>query len=284
MRGLMSFFYRLLKYKSFRVIRFSFYRNSNIKKNENSLLLTRLCYEGHHLEKAVKNQYSESRGKDRARRLEELIHEAKGRDTGQRHLIQWAEGILDAFKSKQERKEKMVEPRTDGETVSGNPDVLNAVLNRKSVRFWLPRVVEPPLIKKIVEAGLNGPLSCNRQAIRVGVVENEPHGMVFGTAANKSMLSKAPLVLYVAVDRRLYYEKYAPGLDAGSFCANALLAGEALGLGGCWMYGCETADQRMLRKQFHLSRSYYFYSALLIGYPAENAHKPPRKSAESVIV
>ncbi|MCP5103421.1 MAG: hypothetical protein GY950_08580, partial [bacterium] len=255
-RSLMVFCYRLLRYRPFRVFRFSFYRNYDIKKSDDQLLLTRLCYEGHHLEKAVKNDYSETRGKDRAILLEKIAAEVAGRNLGRPHLIHWAETILAEFAAKQERK-KMALPQpvdiVDDDLPVSNPDIVRAISNRRSVRFWRPEPVDRESIEKIVEAGMNGPLACNRQALRVGLFENESDTMVLGTAANKSMLSKAPLILYVAVDRRLYYEKYAAALDAGSFCANALLAVEAFGLGGCWMYQCETADQ----KKYDALRAYY---------------------------
>ncbi|MCP4213893.1 MAG: hypothetical protein GY765_04510 [bacterium] len=283
MHGLSRLLYRLLKYKSFRVCRFFYYLHSSITKCDNSLLLTRICYEGHHLEKAVKRQNSNTRGKERARRLSRLVEEANKRNCGNQQLLKWAEAIRAAFQLKQETKEMRLERVTERDTATSEPGVMEALLNRKSIRFWLPRSVKPPVVEKIIEAGLNGPLSCNRQAIRVGVVANETQHMVPGSAANKSMMAKAPLILYIAVDRRMYYEKYAPALDTGSFCANALLAAEALGTAGCWIYQCEAANQRKLRKRFGLSRSYYFYSALLIGYPAENAHKPPRKTVESVM-
>ncbi|MCP4219235.1 MAG: hypothetical protein GY765_31665 [bacterium] len=215
--------------------------------------------------------------------MSRLLKEAGQRDCGNLPVLQWAEDILAAFQSMRETQKIHLEPVRQSDTAGGEPGVMQALANRRSIRFWLPRPVKRPDVEKIIAAGLDGPLSCNRQAIRVGAVENELQHMQQGSAANKSMLAKALLILYIAVDRRMYYEKHAPALDASSFSANALLAAEAMDLGGCWLYQCEAAKQRTLRIRFGLSRYHYFYSALLIGYPAETAHKPPRKTVESVM-
>jgi nitroreductase len=280
---LIKLLYELFKYKTLRRIKFWFYNSYDIRKSDDELLITRICYEGHHLEKAIKHSFSENLGKDRANRLKKMIEEAKKRNLKQEKIIYWAEELLDKFALRQQEKSRLIS-QCDAITIPSNGNtVIKAILSRKSIRFWLPKLVNRDLVEKIIEAGMNGPSSCNRQAIKVGVKENTVNNIIFGESNNKSMFSKAPLILYIAVDKRLYQEKYACALDAGSFCANALLVVEALGLGGCWIYQCESANQKDLRKQFNLPKYYYFYSALLIGYPAEVAEKPLRNDVKNVI-
>ena len=106
------------------------------------------------------------------------------------------------------------------------------------------------------------------------VVENDLNNIVEGNGTNKSMSEKAPVIIYLGIDERLYPEVYAPALDAGIALQNIVLASHALGLGSCLMYQAESVDQNKLREKLGAPNYYRIYCAVLMGYPDENPTAP----------
>ena len=96
---LIRLLYELFKYKTFRRIKFWFYNNYDIGKSDDELLITRICYDGHHLEKAIKHSFSENLGKDRANRLKKMVEAARKRNLKQEKIIEEKLGLLNRRKN-----------------------------------------------------------------------------------------------------------------------------------------------------------------------------------------
>jgi len=90
-------------------------------------------------------------------------------------------------------------------------------------------------------------------------------------------------MIYVAIDERLYAEKYSAAMDAAAAIQNMLLMAHYLELGGCWMYLSELTNQNKLQKKLGLKNYFYVYSVILLGYPAEFPKEPCRKPLEKIV-
>jgi len=273
----------LLKKKDPKLAKFNEYINKDPAKLDNDLLITSLCYHGHHVDKITKCNYKENLGISKYRRLEKLFFEFKQRKLNNTNISNWISDVLNNYDRFAKTRKKILNTESSELKPLNQSSIIDFILNRASVRFWQPRVVEQEKINKIIEAGINGPVSCNRHPFKVGIKMNTIDKIERGEAKNSSLLYKAPLKLYVAIDERLYREKYACALDCGSFCSHALLAANSLGIEGCWIYGCEALDQVKLRNQFNLPKHYYFYSILLLGYPEEKPEKPARRKIGDIL-
>ena len=274
----------LFKKKDHRLTKFNRYINADPVKLDDDLLITSMCYHGHHVDKVTKCSYKENLGRSKYRRLKNLFSEFQKRELNHKKISNWIYHVIGNYENFLKTKAILIEENIKICSPHPSSSIIDFILSRASVRFWFPRLVEQEKVKKIIEAGINGPISCNRHPFKVGIKTKNLDQIKLGEAKNSSLLDKAPLQLYVAIDERLYKEKYACALDCGSFCAHALLAANSMGIEGCWIYGCETLDQSQLRSQFNLSKDYYFYSILLLGYPAENPLKPARRNIKDIFI
>jgi len=198
---------------------------------------------------------------------------------------EWARQILDRFLTwcVNPRRE-LQPPDPDGTPMADATPCLRALRARRSVRFWLSQAVPRSLLLEVLEAATWAPSAFNRQPWRFCVVENDPQNMeAAGDASNASMIAKAPVRIYVAVDGRLYEEEQASVLDAGTAAMNLLLAAHAHGLGACLLYQGELVHQEALREFFALGRDWTFPLVVLTGYPAEDPAAPGRVAVGEIV-
>jgi nitroreductase len=191
---------------------------------------------------------------------------------------EWARQVLDRFLTWCVKPTRDLQPPDpDGAPVADAGRCLRALRERRSVRFWQRQPVPRSLLLEVLEAATWAPSAFNRQPWRFCVVENDGQDReTVDDASNASMIAKAPVRVYVAVDGRLYEEEQAPVLDAGTAAMNLLLAAHAHGLGACLLYQGELVDQDALREYFSLGRDWTFPLVVLAGYPAEEPAAPGR--------
>lgn len=192
----------------------------------------------------------------------------------------WAGEILEQYKTWVKNKEKVI-PNTTREIEY--KDIFDVIKSRRSIRFWKKQLVTKETISKIIEAGTYAPSSFNRMTWKFFVVENELENIVEGDSSNKSMIEKAPVRIYVAIDERLYGEEYAAAMDAALVSQNILLSAQALGLSACLIYQCEIIDQEKIKAMLNIPEYYKVYCAILLGYPDESPSVPGRVSVDDVI-
>ena len=198
------------------------------------------------------------------------------------HDVLWAMDILEKYKrwASGEKKNYVIKPKIKGDAEIAS-DFKKVIFNRRSVRFWINKMIPRQTINDILEMGTMAPSSCNRQPWKFVVVENtKPREG--NNPSNKEMIEFAPYIIYVAIDRRMHPEKHAPFIDAGLVTQNILLAIEYYGLKACGMYQCEGVNQKRLRKILDFSSNDYICVAIPFGFPAEIALTPKRISVDKI--
>jgi nitroreductase len=196
--------------------------------------------------------------------------------------IHWARQISIRFKN------WMKNPRPEISSVAvlaGNEaelKIFNLIRSRRSVRYWKKKKVPVDLINRILEAGTWAPSAFNRLPWRFFVAETPVEDLADGDASNPGMFASAPVRIFVAVDDRLFFEKYSGPLDAGLAMQNMLLMAHALGLGACLVYQGEFIDPAMLEKYYRVPLYCKVYCAILIGYPDENPIAPARMNIDEI--
>ncbi len=126
---------------------------------------------------------------------------------------------------------------------------LELVKERRSVRRYLPRPVEPEKIDLCLEAARLAPSACNCQPWHFIVVsdpkkKDELARAAFGGIyATNAFASRAP-VLVAALIRKAgilpgitgkFQDKHYPLIDLGIACEHFVLQAAELGLGTCWL-------------------------------------------------
>ncbi len=195
--------------------------------------------------------------------------------------IAWAQGCSRKYDDWRNSSRPML--KTELPDQKHRSESLEAMIrNRRSVRLWKKRPVPREMIKQLLEAGTYAPSAFNRLPWRFFVVETSPDLLKDGDASNPGMFASAPVIIYVAVDERLFFEKYSGPLDAAFAMQNMLLMAHHLGLGTCLVYQGEFADVKELESEFGIPEYCKVYCAILLGYPDELPLRPARMPVEEI--
>lgn len=247
---------------------------------DNNFLDTIITHRSHRLDKAIKGQA----GTDYAEfnsQLEAALQECRKRNRIGDH-ISWAENTLSRYRDWEKEKNRTPNLIPDTENLDNKLDIYDLIKSRRSVRYFKPIEIENEKLNLILEAGKWAPCSGNRQAWHFIVQKISKSPDKVGNNSNKKVLPHGAVLLYVAMDKRLYPWKYAAALDAGAAIQNMILMAHHLGIGSCWYYGAERLNQENFRKRFELPEYFTIYSSVQFGYPAEIPEVPGRKPLSAI--
>ena len=117
-------------------------------------------------------------------------------------------------------------------------EVIEAIMTRRTIRKYKPETVEPKVLEKIIECGINAPSALNRQSWEIRVVnnldllENIKVALVASNpdsdpAEVRECFRQARTVLFIANDTTF---SFSP-IDCGIFVQNIMLSAYSLGVG-----------------------------------------------------
>lgn len=164
------------------------------------------------------------------------------------------------------------------------------IIQRRSVRRFEQKPLGDDLIKKVVEAGVYAPTSCNAQPLQfVSLTSRAAIDLVFASAAGaKDWYEGIPAGLLILTDIR-HYKPFQQHIvmyqDIAAATQNCLLMAEALDLSACWVSlltdsHCENQDE--IYRQLDLPSHLVIGAAIAIGHPANAVCLVPRRPIESM--
>ncbi|MBR5393376.1 MAG: nitroreductase family protein [Prevotella sp.] len=159
-----------------------------------------------------------------------------------------------------------------------NP-VLSNIMERRSIRKYLDKLVEHEKLEMVVKCGINAPSGMNAQPWAVRVVEDQKLIADVNEAANRSLFYGAPALICVCMPTN------GGDLDAGLLGENMMLAAQSLGLGTCCLGGPVRFLVSNEKCKFFLDRldiptDYRLNYILAIGYPDEQPEAKPRDASK----
>ena len=166
-----------------------------------------------------------------------------------------------------------------------NP-VIQAMVDRRSIKSYESRQVSEELLEQILQAGIHAATGMGKQSPvivvlqdREAVSELEKMNAAIMGAEGSHPFYGAPTVLVVLADASIPTAVYDGSLVLG----NMLLAASALGLGGCWIHRAkeefESDAGKALLREWGLQGDYIGVGHCIVGYPAADpAPAKPRKS------
>lgn len=176
-------------------------------------------------------------------------------------------------------------------------DVIQNILNRRSVRVYSDDQIKQDDLELILKAGLYAPSACNTQPWRFTVVQNRD---IINTLNNESkkefknsenenfqkmannekynIFHNAPTIIVVSGEKT----SVAPQLDCAAATENMILAAESLGIGTCWIglvtYLFKSSRVEEFSKLLEIPDEYEPYYAITLGYKKYDNPKPqPRR-------
>lgn len=155
-------------------------------------------------------------------------------------------------------------------------EVIKTLVERRSIRGFLPKMVEKPLIEEVIKAGLFAPSAMNRQDTIIIAVTNKEvrdklskaNAAIMGGDAGTDPFYGAPVVLVVLADAAYPNHVYDGSLVMG----NMLNAAHSLGLGSIWIHRAkeefESTEWKEWLASLGVKGSYEGIGHCAIGYAA----------------
>ncbi|WP_024292136.1 nitroreductase family protein [Lacrimispora indolis] len=179
---------------------------------------------------------------------------------------------------------------------------IKELMERKSVRVYEDRVIEPEKKAAIIDAALQAPTAGNMTLYSIiDVTDQKRKETLAVTCDNQPFIAKAPLVLVFVADYQRWYELFChyeeevrkPGLgdlllacdDALIAAQNAVVAAESLGIGSCYI-GDIMEQYETHRDLFGLPKYAVPAAMVVFGYPTKqqmDRKKPVRLKPEAVV-
>lgn len=159
-----------------------------------------------------------------------------------------------------------------------------AIHHRRSVRRYLPDVIDDATIRDIVQAGMAAPSAGNVQARYFYIVTDSDLRQAFVEAAyDQKFLAEAPVAIVVCTDSKIE-KKYGDRgrdlytiMDCAASIQNILLAAYGHGLGSCWV---GAFDEDKVRKLLNLPENQRSVAIIPIGRAGESPDQRPRVTFE----
>lgn len=167
-------------------------------------------------------------------------------------------------------------------------DVIEAILERRSVRKFKKDPVPHATIGRIMDAAIHAPSAGNLQPWQFYVVMKEELRAALSSAAfNQKSVLDAPVVVVVCADPQLSGKKYNErGIDlyclqdTAAAIQNILLAATGYGLGTCWV---GAFDEGKVAGVLELPKNVRPVAMIPIGYTDGSVTAPPRRNADEVV-
>ena len=154
-------------------------------------------------------------------------------------------------------------------------ELLQAIKERRSVRFFTNRKIERERLEKIFDAARWAPSACNKQMWEFVVVESpETRKKIAKEGKAHFFIANAAAVVYVLYPKDVTPEHGANIQSAAAAIQNLLLAAHQEGLGTVWTVAC--GDRKVVRNILNIPNRYLVVAAVAIGYPAK-VPIPPRR-------
>ena len=181
-------------------------------------------------------------------------------------------------------------------------EVLKQLHDRKSVRVYEDRPVEPEVKQAILEAAIQAPSAGNMALYTIlDITSQELKDKLAVSCDNQPFIATAPMVLIFCADYRRWYDVFCKFVDdvrkpdmgdlflaeADALIAaqNAVVAAHSLGLGSCYI-GDITENCEFHRELLNLPRYVVPAAMLCIGYPTQqqlSRPKPPRHAVSCLV-
>lgn len=158
--------------------------------------------------------------------------------------------------------------------------MLDAIKNRRSIRFFTDDYVSDEVIKEVLEAGFCAPSAHARAAWHAVVVRDQARKEELCEIHKWARrIRKVPVVIAVCIDRSGFDHFWVE--DGSAFLENMMIQASSMGLGTCWygVHGVEQEDkdaEAIIRKACGLPDYFGIVGLCSLGYPSRHpgAHEP----------
>ena len=181
-------------------------------------------------------------------------------------------------------------------------EVIKQLHERKSVRVFEDRPIEPEVKQAVLEAAVQAPSAGNMALYTIlDITDPEMKQKLSVSCDNQPFIATAPMVLIFCADYRRWYDVFCQHVeevrkpDMGDLflaqadtliaAQNAVVAAHSLGLGSCYI-GDITENFEFHKELLNLPQYVVPTAMLVLGYPTEqqlSRQKPPRHDISHLV-
>ena len=181
-------------------------------------------------------------------------------------------------------------------------EVIKQLHDRKSVRVYEDRAIEPEVKQAILEAAIQAPSAGNMALYTIlDITDPEMKAKLAVSCDNQPFIATAPMVLIFCADYRRWYDVFCDHVeevrkpDMGDLflaeadtliaAQNAVVAAHSFGLGSCYI-GDITENYEFHKELLNLPKYVVPAAMLCIGYPTAqqmSRPKPPRHAVSELV-
>lgn len=181
-------------------------------------------------------------------------------------------------------------------------EVIKQLHDRKSVRVYEDRAVEPEVKQAILEAAIQAPSAGNMALYTIlDITDPTMKAKLAVSCDNQPFIATAPMVLIFCADYRRWYDVFCDHVeevrkpDMGDLflaeadtliaAQNAVVAAHSFGLGSCYI-GDITENYEFHKELLNLPQYVVPAAMLCIGYPTAqqmSRPKPPRHAVSDLV-
>lgn len=167
--------------------------------------------------------------------------------------------------------------------VTGETKVINAILNRRSVREFTDKPVSKEDINTILNAGHWAPSGLNNQPWRFVVIRDREAIQKLSECTHYSgIVAGAPLLIATFLDNETSYNRTKDLEAIGAAIQNMLLTCCELGLGGVWL-GEILNQKEKVNSILGCPSDLELMAVLAIGEPVPKERTSTRKSLSEIV-
>ncbi len=163
-------------------------------------------------------------------------------------------------------------------------NTIDTIYDRRSVRKYIDKEVNPDLIDEILRAAMFAPSGCNKQPWHFVVFnDKEIIKEIKAMHPYASALATAPVCIMVCGDTEKEMAQGFYQVDCSAAIENMLLAAKALGLDTCWM-GIYPWEDTMaaFTKRFNLPQNVKPFALISVGYGDTKQERPRRYDSSRI--
>lgn len=177
-------------------------------------------------------------------------------------------------------------------------EVLQQLHDRKSVRVYEDRSIEPEVKQAVLEAAIQAPTAGNMALYTIlDITDQAIKDKLAVSCDNQPFIATAPMVLVFCADYRRWYDAFCTCVDqvrkpdmgdlflaqADTLIAaqNAVVAAHSLGLGSCYI-GDITENYGFHKELLNLPKYVVPAAMLCFGYPTQQQKQRPKPKRHSV--
>jgi nitroreductase len=158
-------------------------------------------------------------------------------------------------------------------------DAISALMQRRSIRRYLPKPIPDSDLKTILEAGRQAPSAANRQPWHFVVVREQQQKRRLAEACSGQLWMAEAEVIIAGLGKPSVNEKWYL-VDVAIAMENMIVAATALGYGTCWVGAFEEAQ---VKEVLGIPEEVKVVALTPLGTPADKPERRPRMPMDEFV-